>query len=284
MSVGSVNRSQFNSRLPGELGVCAQHFDCEVHFVSDSLSRTMPAAEKFQVRDGVIAPIAIDVMNGFLGEKLAAEMLGHHKAMLQNFVLFAGDVGRNGEPDISVAFDVTLEVSFCEPRRRLRFAPLHVAGLIAESLLSIVNRPTRSLVSFHRVDFAALFAGKHRPFLGVLSSAECRARNRAVRRVFAELPSVFREIAGFHRERFAALFAVEPERWLARPGFSPMNCFVRGLTGSLAKALSGMRRLHREGLAALLARFLNPRHLRHGGFPYLGGWDDAMTGCFCQAE
>jgi hypothetical protein len=54
-----LSRNEHDARGPRELGVGLQHFDREGDLVANPLTGTVTVAEEFQIRDVVVAPIAV---------------------------------------------------------------------------------------------------------------------------------------------------------------------------------------------------------------------------------
>jgi hypothetical protein len=54
-----ANLHQHDPRRSGEVGVQAEHFDGERHLVDDTLTGAVATAEKLQILDDVMLPVAV---------------------------------------------------------------------------------------------------------------------------------------------------------------------------------------------------------------------------------
>lgn len=198
---------QRHASFSGEFRVKPEDFDCEGNPIGDALARTMSAAEQFQIGDGVVLPVAINVMNRLFGHERAAQVLFHDPAVLQHFAFFAArDIGRNGEPDVSVALDVPTDLARNKSLGRLCHLRRYLAFLPAVFLLG-VNATSWLAPAAHC--FAAVRTGEDVSFFRRFAASKIGAGRRAVHRIVTELLSVSREVSLHHRKFFAALLAGE---------------------------------------------------------------------------
>lgn len=187
-----------------EVGVTGEQFSRVGQLVGDSLSRPVIARKEFQVLDPVVVPVAVDVVNSFVGKKLSSNILFHHVAMLKDFV-HRNTVGRGKAKHDVISFDAARDL------RRSVFGSINFAGPFvfalpaAKALCSVERAIAFSSASVEQR--AAVLARSSVPFVRVLAPTDVRARHGAVQRVFAMLLAVRRKVARLHGERFAAGFA-----------------------------------------------------------------------------
>ncbi len=130
-----------------ELGVEPEHVDGKGHLVDDALAGAVSAAEKLQIVDGVVLPVSVDVMHGFLGEQRAPNVPFHDVAVLHDGVFLASNQRGHRNPNIAVAFDVPAVFAAFKTGKSHRSLVACLACGAAKFLLRIVFcMPGRSLV------------------------------------------------------------------------------------------------------------------------------------------
>jgi hypothetical protein len=207
-------RDQHISRFGGEFGVQAQHFDREGNLINDTLSRPVATAEKLQVVDRVMLPVAVDVVDSFLGEKRAPEMLFHNPAMFKHLPFFAaGNVGGDGDPNVAVAFDMPSDVARLKTISGAHHLRSNLAFVAAKTLLRVIFDATRRAVLSSRECLLAMFTGEKLCSGIVRFATRVCACARAVHWQFAEFLLVGAHIRWLHREAGTACFALERGRF-----------------------------------------------------------------------
>lgn len=220
-----MDRLQLITAGAGEFGIESQHLDREVDFVDDALAGSVAAGEKLQVLDSIVVLNTVDVMNGFVGVKLAADLLLHDVAVFKHIPASGLSIlSRDSEAHVPPATDGP--GGFC----RTVFFPVDlthplVLALLRTKFLFLVDRTASWATCFLKF-FAAVLAVRFVPFVGIFSASERRTRNRTVERVATEFGSVGGEIRRLHGEWAAAFFAFEFDRIDAR-GNSSVDGFVR---------------------------------------------------------
>ena len=175
------NIAQFDTGSPSEIGVQAQHVDCEGNFVSHALSRPMPTTEQLKVLDCVVLPVPVDVMNRLFWKQVASEKLRHHVAMLKNLMFFAGNQSRDRKPDVATAFDVPMNLAVSKAGKGFSFLTSRFAVLAAKLLLRVeFGMSSRSLIPAAS-DFSSAFSADEG--LGPLSTSASRHPGACLRAI-----------------------------------------------------------------------------------------------------
>jgi hypothetical protein len=255
------NQADFAS----EIRVQPDHLLGEIQFVDDSLTGAVAAGEKLQVIDAVVLPIAVDVMNRFFGEEVSSKVFRHDVPMFHNrFGTAVSRQHRYGDPNVAVAFYVTLNLAGFKTLGSLLAVVGVVASWIAEFLLVV---KASAWAPFSRVVFPAVKAHERVSFFCVFFSSLRRAGHRAVERVSTKFFAIGSQIGRRHRKRFFAVLADECFGRDSRGGAAVFG-FVRSQTISAAKFASEFSFAgDAKGLLAVFTRFLSD----HVVTPLLGG-------------
>jgi hypothetical protein len=258
-----------------ELRVQPEHFDCEAYLVDDSLAGAMPTGEQFQVRDVVIKPITVNVMDSFLREQFSPNLLLHDVSVFEDFVGRRAILGGDAQQGV-FSFNASRYL-----RQAMFFAvdfayPLVFALLRANSLFVVKIAAARAARSV--AFFTAVFACEFVSLVGIFPSAVRGAWQRAVQRIFTVLFSILFYLARFVKERLAAFLALEFHvRHLCRD--TSMQSFVCFFAFKIAKALRAMRKFNAEQAGTLFASFLDAfRQLAHGSLRLTDGNSLASAG------
>ena len=232
MSALAIDLNQFKSLRSSEFGVKLDHLDSEGDFIDDTLPGAVTTGEQFQIFDPVVLPVAVDVMDGFLGEEIAANVLRHDETVLENIERRAPIFSRNDQADVAVANDAL-------SRHRVGVFRLITGSSESRSAFFAAKVPSRvqcpTGLALNRECFSALDAREG--VFGVRSrfSARMVAGQRAVNWVFSEFFPVFGKIGRFVRKGSAAMLAREGSRFDLGGG-PTVNRFVGSLTSTTAKA------------------------------------------------
>lgn len=247
---------------PSEFRVQEQHVDCELNLVNDSLAGAMSTRKEFEVTNQVVLAVAVAMMNSFIFVKLATKMLLHHITVFKHRSNFAvASQHRNGNPNVTVFFDVPLVVSCTEPVERT-LANRFVTTFRAAIFLFGVDTATRFAAFFNF--FSAGFASKNTAFSRIFSAPQVRTWARAVYRILGVFLAIRVQIRPHHSKRFAALFARKTNDLTTGSDVGLIESF--GASADVTAKTSLVARVAKEGLPTILTRFLN----RHGLAPLLG--------------
>lgn len=199
---------QLNPNFGGELGVESENLYRERHLVGDSLPGTVSAGKELQVADVVVLPVAVNVVDGFLAKQFPTDVLGHDVAVFHHGSAFESIIGKSwdGNPNVAVSLEVSSVISISKAFLSACHLVRNFARLAAEFLLMVdVSFRFSPLV----VLFPALRADEFGAFGGGVSSADRRARDRAVSGGFSVLTCVKTHICGFVGKRSVADFTRE---------------------------------------------------------------------------
>lgn len=240
--------------LPGKLGVQRQYLDGELHLVDNALSGAVATTEQFEVRDIVVGSNAVDVVDGFFGEKFASDMFGHDPAVFEHISgrvsVFSRDNQTGVAPPSSMSSWTVASVF-----RLVRYSAKQRPAFGAAQKFFSVNSAARLSLDGH--GFAALDAANI-PFIFGNFFGFAHAFARTVQWVFAKLFQIGTSIARLHAECFAANGAVKIYFGNARIGATKQT-FVRSFARPSAKFLAGISRTNFEVLATTFANFFD-RH------------------------
>lgn len=256
--MSDVRQIEFDASGLEEFRVQTHQFNGEVDFVVNALPRTVSAAEQFQVADVVILPVAVDMVDGFLGQQVAPKVFGHDVAVFQHFSFSSGiaEKCRQRDMHISVPLNVALDVSAVESRHGNIFVMRGFARAIAVNLLSI---NTAAWFAAAALFFSALRASEPLAIHRVFAASEIRARHRAIEWIFAVLFEVRANVCRSVEERITTLFTSKFRQRYLR-GDASVDSFVRGNARLGTEALCCIARTNFEVGSALFARFIN-RHV-----------------------
>jgi hypothetical protein len=205
------NRSQFDSCGSGEVRVQSQYVDRELDLIDDALAGAVTARKEFEIRQKVVLPITVSVVNSFLRVKFAAEVLAHHVAMFQHFCFLAiiGE-GRNGKPYVSVFLDMASYIARIKSVQRRNSGGRRFARLTTVFLFSVYAKSRGGARSVH--EFVTVFTNKLVSFVGAFSATNLRADYRAVQGIAVEFFTIRFQMRLHHRKRLPAFFAGESNR------------------------------------------------------------------------
>lgn len=208
---------QLDSCGSGELWVESQYVDCKLNFVDDALSGAVPAGKQFEIWKQVVLPVAVLVVNCFLGVKVAAEVLAHHVAMFHDGVLLAGNKRGDGNPNVAVAFNVSSVFAALKFFKSEFFAPFVFAFAATVFLFSV-----QAAARFSRLAkrFIAVCACEGVSLVAVFSATNPRTFSTAVKRVSAVFFVVLRDLRTNHPKRRTAFAAVETDNFSPRRGYA----------------------------------------------------------------
>lgn len=227
-----LDRNQTIPSALGELRVRLEHVDGEGDLIDHALSGTVTAGKQFEVTEGVIAPVAIDVVDSLVARQFAPQVLLHDEPVLEDGFLATSNTRRNGDTPVPVTrfmareyptvFNRIFEAS--SSRRPLMF---RFASLVTKLLLPVVDGTTGFVfVPFHRLDFPAMKTRERCGRFGSITLSCGGTRDRTVRRIFSVLSDVFPQICGLKRECTSTMLACQNH------GFdlgcrSPVNSLMR---------------------------------------------------------
>lgn len=226
--------AQLISGSAGKVGIQGQYLDGKGNFVDDTLPRPVAAAEQFQIFDSIVEPLPVDMVHGFVGQKLSSNVGLHDVTMFENFMHWYAVLRWYAQYCV---------LSFNAPRYfwksmtlAMQFAgPFIFALLAAQGVLLIDGARPFSAASVEL--FAAVFAISFVALVGSLAAANRRARYGTVRRVFAEFLSVSCQVCGFVREIISAFAAVKVHGGYLR-GRTTVQSFMCLLAIKPAKTLA----------------------------------------------
>ena len=258
-----LDRNQTIPSALGELRVRLEHVDGEGDLIDHALPGTVTAGEQFEVTEGVIAPVSIDVVDSFVARQFAPQVLFHDEPVLEDGFLATGDTGRNGDTPVPVTrfvareyptvFNRVFEASSSRCPLVFRFA-----SLITELLLTVVDCATSSDVSRHRLGLPAMKTREVAFRFGFLVTPRIGTSTRTVLRVFPVKFSIRSHSSWFHGESLSTACAMERDR-IDNGSDTTMGRFV-GPNAILRTELSVLfARFVRERFFTVLTRFQN-RH------------------------
>jgi hypothetical protein len=261
-----ANFAQLEPGFGSEVGILLKHGDCERDFIDDARAGAVPTGKQFEVPQRVVAPVSVNVMDGFLGEKLSPDVLLHDEAVLENRVLLSGDAGRDRHAPVAIPLLVAGEAfAFGNGLSELSGAVLDAVGvhtfLAAKALRSVVDHTPVALKFLHGMLFPAMLAGEHIPAFRRRAKARAHALCRAVLRVFPVLVSVGSDIPWAKGDYRPANLARDFNTRYAADG-PTVDAFVFPKARHAAEFARVVFGLHRELLGAILAVF-NNRHVAH---------------------
>jgi hypothetical protein len=261
-------RDQFVAEFAPKFGVEKKHLYREVDLVDDTLAGTVTAGKEFEVLDSIVLPVAVDVVDGFVGAQLASDVLGHDVTMLQGLVFFSGDERWDRNPDVAVAFFVPSEIASFKFSKCLRLLGFGLAFWATVFLFGVYSSRTRFAASMYR--FAAVLAGQCVFLVGCFSAACVRAFHGTVQRVSAVFFSIRSQVRLPHDERFATLFAGKFDRSLTYGWFAVGSMIASAREATVFAAFFGFARRTLKWLPAVFALDLD----RHGCAPLFGDKDE----------
>jgi hypothetical protein len=133
-----------------ELGVEREHFESESDLICDSGSRTVASSSKLQIFRSIVVSDTIDVVDSFVGAKVASKDLLHHVAMVKNFFGFLVEGRAHGDSKIAGSCSARHGFFIGKIREHLRAFESSAAVLTAHGAMS-------SVLSFSLLhDFAAV--------------------------------------------------------------------------------------------------------------------------------
>lgn len=195
-----------------KFGVEKQNLHREGDFVGYALTGAMSAAEKFKVLNSVVVADAVDVMDGFFGKKLSADVTGHDKSVFHNRMFLASHKARHADPDVTMALDMAPVISCFEARQSGRALVGGFAFLTAETLLRVVfDAADRVVFNSWRL-LPAFLAVKNLPVLRVLAALRVGAGSAAVSGILSVFLTVLVEKSRLHLERISAVLAGKFDR------------------------------------------------------------------------
>lgn len=229
-----ANFAQLEPGFGSEVGILLKHGDCKRDFIDDALTGAMAAGEQFKVLKRVVAPVPVNVVDGFLGEKLSPDVLLHDEAMFENRVFLSGDARRNGHDPIAVSFLVSGEAfSRCEsvPESFSRDNALvcFFARLVAVLLLPVKTAPWFTAFDLR---FPASKAVERMRLFGFATATRTGASVRAVVRVVTKSLPVCGQVALHHDEGLSAFLAGKVDGSSAGGG----NVFAEPMRATAGKA------------------------------------------------
>lgn len=263
-----------------ELGVLAQYLDGELHLVDNSLSGAVAAVEQFEVFDPIVRTDAVNVMDGFFGEKVATDVLRHDVAVFENRSRAA--VSRqhgNRDPHVAVAFGMFLVPAAFKFMLRFLLLCFYLALGAAVFLFAVDSPSAAFALSCAMFFFAAILADKLVSFVRIFPTSDIGALRRAVQRVSSELFFVSSEVGLQHGKRVAAFLACEADRHA--PG--GRHFFVKAVGAAASETAVFSSRFYIAFIAVKRLFALLARHLDgHGYSPVCGNtgtYSHAYRGC-----
>lgn len=246
---------QDHTSFRGELGIQGQYLDGEGDFVNDALSGSVTGREQFEVVDGVVLPVAVDVVDGFFRKQFAAEVLFHYIAMFKYVARWGAVFTRDYESNITVSGNAFRGFLF-----RMFFlvgnsSKQRTTGSAAQKLFS-VERSAGSALNRHWVSTLDADNVPVR-FFDLFSSSHAIART--IWGIFSVFFEVGANVGRFVREQ---LLAHRTRKIDTRNlgVFSPKISFVQAFAMEVAKALCAVTRAYFEARTTTFASFRN-RHL-----------------------
>ena len=258
-----ANFAQFEPGFGSEVGILLKHGDCERDFIDDALPGAVAAGEQFKVLQRVVAPVSVNVVDSFLGEKLSPDVLLHDETMLENRVFLSGDARRNGHNPIAVSLLVAGDFRairyVLSKLLRSVFDTVRVHALLtAKPLRPVVDHAAIALELFHGMLFPAVLAGEHVPCFRRRAKSFAHTLGRAVLRVFPVFVPVGGEVPGAKGDYRSANLARDFYARYAADG-PTVDAFIFPKARHAAEFARVVFGLHRELFGAVFACF-NNRH------------------------
>jgi hypothetical protein len=227
-----ANFAQLEPGFSSEVGVLLKHGDRERDFIDDALAGAVPTGKQFEVPQRVVAPVSVNVMDGFLGEKLSPDVLLHDEAVFENVPRGLAVRPRNDHANVAIPDDALCGLGV-GVQTLVMLSPESRAAFRAAKSLGKVKR-SAGFPSCGE-SFPALDAGKDVLGFCVGAPAQSGAGDRAVRGVFPKFLPVFGQVCGFVGKWGSALFTCEDNRVHLRCG-SAMDGLVLPSASAFAKS------------------------------------------------
>lgn len=250
MGASAINFGQDVSLPQGKFGVGRKHVDGKGNFVLNALTGAVATREKFQVFNRILGSIPVLVMDGFFGKERAANLLFHHKPMLQHFSFLASGAGPgwNGKPNVTVPFDVAPHLTTQKSIGSTISEPSVFTRPAAKFLL-VVDAATRFAALI--LALAAMGTFKKVSFIGLRCLGHAKAFAGAVQRIVAVKFPVRSQIGLLYSKRISTGRATKQDGCFLRPA-APIGGFPCGLAFGRTEVRSrGLRGLYRESCTAM---------------------------------
>lgn len=203
---------QLDASLASELRVKSQDFYCERYFVSDTLAGTVTTGKEFEVREGVVGPISVDVVNGFIGQETTPDVLFHDVAVVKSLSGGFSILSGYNPSDVAITSDSLGRVSFGKLDLVLQSPEQGSAFDAAQATAS-----SQIAAGLSHVCNGAVTLNANKPLFGarfpLFSFIFPEALVGAVHRLLTPLLSVRRSVRWLHRKVRSAPLANKSYLW-----------------------------------------------------------------------